>query len=97
MKLIIFFIFPITGALSSGGIVGIIIAFLVLLALAGLVIFFVVTRNSPKKPALDIGSVGFDNALYSATKGTVKVSDKNEKDNIAVIADPTMMYDPSSA
>ena len=82
-----------TGVLSAGGIFGVIIAALVLILAAGLIIFFVVSRTSSKSGTLDIGSVGFDNALYSASKGTVHVSDKKDND-IAVVSD---MYDPSQA
>ncbi|XP_072020262.1 macrophage mannose receptor 1-like [Amphiura filiformis] len=70
---------------ASGGIVGIIIAILVIILLVGIIVFFVFTKGLPgkSKGPLDIGSVGFDNALYNASAGAVQVTEK------ATVGDPT--------
>ena len=61
---------------STGVIIGIILAVLVAILFIGLVAFFMVTRASNKSKApLDIGTVGFDNAVYHTDTGVVQVQD----------------------
>ena len=58
---------------------GIVIGILIIIGLIGIIIFFIFSGgiNLPgkSKSPLDIGSVGFDNALYNAGSGSVQVND----------------------
>ena len=67
--------------ISTGGIVGIVLGILILILLVGIIIFFIFSGgiNLPgkSKAPLDIGSVGFDNAVYSAGSGSVQVKEKD--------------------
>ena len=70
--------------MSAGGVIGIVIGVIALLGLVGILGFFVYVKRSGNKSPLDIGSVGFDNALYnSGQSGAVQVNEKGS------INDPT--------
>ena len=54
---------------------GIVLAVIVIIFIVVLVAFFLVTRSNKSKAPLDIGTVGFDNAIYNTDTGEVTVSD----------------------
>ncbi|XP_038077198.1 lymphocyte antigen 75-like [Patiria miniata] len=64
-----------SSGVSAGVIIGIILAVLVAVLLIALVACFLKSRSKTTKAPLDIGTVGFDNAMYSVSTEEVKVSD----------------------